>query len=119
MPIHLLVIGRPIAPKRCCCQVKKVVSKGACTPFLFYDLDFEVQTPLMIHPYQLMDFSLLKHSSFLDKKETLEKAIQEVKNVNGVFTPIFHNYTFSGWDRWSDFKTLFNIILDSKTDVSA
>ena len=92
---------------------------STCTPFLFYDLGFEVQTPLMIHPYQLMDFSLLKHSSFLDKKETLEKAIQEVKNVNGVFTPIFHNYTFSGWDRWTDFKTLFNIILDSKTDVSA
>jgi len=92
---------------------------GTCTPFLFYDLDFEVQTPLMVHPYQLMDFSLLKYNSFLDKKETLLKIIQQVKNVNGVFTPVFHNYTFSGWDRWSDFKTLFNIILDSNKDVSA
>lgn len=92
---------------------------STCTPFLFYDLDFEVQTPLMIHPYQLMDFSLLKHTSFLDKKQTLEKAIKEVKNVNGIFTFVFHNYTFSGWGRWADFKTLFNIILDSKTDVSA
>jgi hypothetical protein len=91
---------------------------GTCTPFLFYDLDFEVQTPLMIHPYQLMDFSLLDHTSLLDKKETLIRAIQEVKNVNGTFTPIFHNYTFSGWDRWTDFKTLFNIILDSPHDVS-
>jgi hypothetical protein len=91
---------------------------GTCTPFLFYDLDFEVQTPLMIHPYQLMDFSLLGHTSLLDKKETLIRAIQEVKNVNGTFTPIFHNYTFSGWDRWTDFKTLFNIILDSPHDVS-
>ena len=87
--------------------------------FLFYDLDFEVQTPLMIHPYQLMDFSLLNYTSLLDKKETLIRAIQEVKNVNGTFTPIFHNYTFSGWDRWTDFKTLFNIILDSPNDVSA
>jgi hypothetical protein len=66
-----------------------------------------------------MDFSLLKYNSFLDKKETLLKIIQQVKNVNGVFTPVFHNYTFSGWDRWSDFKTLFNIILDSNKDVSA
>ena len=46
---------------------------STCTPFLFYDLDFEVQTPLMIHPYQLMDFSLLKHTSFLDKKRDLGK----------------------------------------------
>lgn len=92
---------------------------GTCTPFLFYDLDFEVQTPLMIHPYQLMDFSLLNYTSLLDKKETLIRAIQEVKNVNGTFTPIFHNYTFSGWNRWTDFKTLFNIILDAPHDVSA
>lgn len=92
---------------------------STCTPFLFYDLDFEVQTPLMIYPYQLMDFSLLKYRSFLDKKETLESAIQEVKKVNGVFTPVFHNYTFSGLERWADFKSLFNIILDSTTDVSS
>jgi hypothetical protein len=91
---------------------------GTCTPFLFYDLDFEIQTPLRIHPYQLMDFSLLNHASFLDKKETLIRAIKEVKNVNGTFTPIFHNYTFSTWTRWSDFKTLFNIILDTPHDVS-
>ena len=91
---------------------------GTCTPFLFYDLDFEVQTPLKIHPYQLMDFSLLNHVSLLDKKETLIRAIQEVKNVNGTFTPIFHNYTFGGWERWTDFKTLFNIILDAPEDVS-
>ena len=91
---------------------------GTCTPFLFYDLDFEVQTPLKIHPYQLMDFSLLNHVSLLDKKETLIRAIQEVKNVNGTFTPIFHNYTFGGWERWTDFKTLFNIILDAAEDVS-
>ena len=41
---------------------------GTCTP-LFYDLDFEVQTPIMIHSYQLMDFSLLNYTSLLDKKK--------------------------------------------------
>ena len=60
-----------------------------------------------------MDFSLLKHESFLDKKETLERAIEEVKKVGGIFTPIFHNYSFSKLERWSDFKSLFNIILES------
>ncbi len=92
---------------------------GTCTPFLFYDLDYEIQTPLMIHPFQLMDFVLLKHSSFLDKKETLLKAISEVKKVNGTFTFIFHNYAFSPSKRWSDFKSLFNIILDLSNDISS
>ena len=92
---------------------------GTCTPFLFYDLDYEIQTPLKIHPFQLMDFVLLKHASFLDKKETLLKAISEVKKVNGCFTFIFHNYTFSPFKRWSDFKSLFNIILDSSNDISS
>jgi hypothetical protein len=92
---------------------------GTCTPFLFYDIDYEIQTPLLIHPYQLMDFSLLKFNSFLDKKESLEKAITQVQQVGGVFTPVFHNYSFSPLNRWRDFKTLFNIILDSKANVSS
>ena len=92
---------------------------GTCTPFLFYDIDYEIQTPLLIHPYQLMDFSLLKFNSFLDKKESLEKAIAQVQQVGGVFTPVFHNYSFSPLNRWRDFKTLFNIILDSKANVSS
>ena len=86
---------------------------GTSFPFLFYDIDYEVQTQLMIHPYQLMDFSLLKYESYLDKKETLERTIEEVKKVGGIFTPIFHNYSFSKLERWNDFKSLFNIILES------
>ena len=90
---------------------------GTCTPFLFYDLDYEIQTPLMIHPFQLMDFVLLKHASFLDKKETLLQAISEVKKVNGTFTFVFHNYAFSSIKKWSHFKSLFNIILDTSNDI--
>ena len=90
---------------------------GTCTPFLFYDLDYEIQTPLKVYPYQMMDFALLKYSSFLDKKETLLKAISEVKKVNGAFTFIFHNYAFSTISRWVDFKSLFNIILETSNDV--
>ena len=26
---------------------------GTCTPFLFYDLDYEIQTPLLIHPFSI------------------------------------------------------------------
>ena len=89
---------------------------GTCTPFLFYDMDYEIQTPLMVNTYHLMDYALLKDASLLDKKETLHKIINEIKKVNGTFTPVFHNYTFSSDERWQGFKELFTIILDSTNE---
>lgn len=86
---------------------------GTCTPFQFYDLDNEVQTPLQINPYHCLDYGLLKYASQLDKQEHLQKLIDEVKAVNGTFTPVFHNYTFSNQERWKGFRSLFNIILES------
>lgn len=86
---------------------------GTCTPFLFYDLDYELQTPLKIHTYHLMDYVLLKTHSLLDKKKVLNEIINEVKQVNGEFIPVFHNYTFSDMERWKGFKELFNSVLES------
>ncbi|WP_179022365.1 polysaccharide deacetylase family protein [Winogradskyella forsetii] len=86
---------------------------GTCTPFQFYDLDYEVQTPLQINSYQCLDYGLLKYHSELDKTEHLQKIIKEVKAVNGTFIPIFHNYAFSNLDRWKGYRSLFNLILES------
>lgn len=86
---------------------------GTCTPFFFYDLDYEIQTPLKICSYHLLDYSLLKFQSLLDKKKTLNEIIYQVKKVHGEFVPVFHNYTFSEVDRWKGYKDLFNIILES------
>jgi hypothetical protein len=86
---------------------------GTCTPFQFYDLDFEVQTPLQINPYHCLDFAFLKYKSQLDKTEHLQKLINEIKAVNGTFIPVFHNYSFSGLKRWKGFKKLFDIVLNS------
>ena len=86
---------------------------GTCTPFLFYDLDYEIQTPLHIHTYHLLDYALLKTQSLLDKKMVLNRIIKEVKKVKGEFVPVFHNYTFSNDQRWKGYKELFNIIIES------
>ena len=86
---------------------------GTCTPFQFYDLDYEVQTPLQINSFHCIDYAFLKKHSLLDKRQELEQLIYEVKKVNGTFTPIFHNYTFGDEDRWKGFKKLFTLILDS------
>ncbi|WP_111685510.1 polysaccharide deacetylase family protein [Winogradskyella tangerina] len=86
---------------------------GTCTPFQWYDLDYEVQTPLQINPYHCLDYALLKYESQLDKTEHLQKLIDEVKAVNGTFVPVFHNYTFSDIDRWKGYRSLFNLILET------
>ncbi|MCL8008458.1 polysaccharide deacetylase family protein [Gelidibacter japonicus] len=87
---------------------------GTCTPFHFYDLDYEVQTPLQINPFHCVDYALLKRHSLLDKKEDILRIIREVKNVNGTFVPIFHNYSFSDMDRWKGFRELFRMVLESE-----
>lgn len=86
---------------------------GTCTPFLFYDLDYEVQTPLLINSFHCIDYALLKINSFLDKKEELQRVINQVKQVNGIFTPVFHNYSFGDEERWKGFRDLFTLILES------
>jgi len=86
---------------------------GTCTPFFFYDLDYEIQTPLKINTYHLLDNALLKTQSLLDKKQVLNNLISEVKKVNGTFVSVFHNYTFSNDEKWKGYKELFNIIIDS------
>ena len=86
---------------------------GTCTPFLFYDLDYEVQTPLEINPYHCLDHVLLKHESLLDKKENLQRFINKIKIVNGTFCPIFHNYSLNNSNEWKGFRELFNLVLDS------
>ena len=89
---------------------------STCTPFLFYDIDNDIQTPLLINPYNLMDYSLLKINSFLDKKEKVIALIEKVKSVNGTFISVFHNYSFSNEIRWNRFKEIFEIIINSKND---
>ena len=91
---------------------------GTCTPFLFYDLDYEIQTPLRICPFQMIDFALLQKVSLLDKKQELLKLIREIKKVDGTFTYIFHNYTFSKDERWTGYKELFNLILESVDETN-
>ena len=89
---------------------------GTCTPFLFYDLDYEIQTPLQVIPYHCMDFALLKLKSQLDRKQLLERIIKVIKRVDGTFVAVFHNYSLGSEARWTGFRELFNQIIDSVED---
>lgn len=89
---------------------------STCSPFYFYDLDFEIQTPLKIFPFAFMDVTL-KDFMKLSNEESLNKILklrEEVQNVNGTFIPLFHNETLSENDVWKGWSTIYKstVILD-------
>ena len=84
---------------------------STCTPFYFYDLDFEIQTPLKIFSFAFMDVTL-KHYMSLSNEESLQKILElkeSVQNVNGTFISLFHNETLSENEIWKGWSTIYKI----------
>lgn len=82
---------------------------STCSPFLFYDLDYEIVTPLKIHPISLTTKGLNKTPTS-KKTETIQKMMESVKKVNGTFSMIFDNYNFMNSKKNSVLKTIFSEI---------
>jgi hypothetical protein len=67
---------------------------GTCTPFLFYDLNFEITTPLLIHPYAINSeaFSKLKENEIEYKVLEIKR---QISMVDGNLISVFTNKDFS------------------------
>ena len=90
---------------------------GTCTPFYFYDLDFEIQTPLKIYPFALMDTTLNDYMKLTPKQSLgrIRDLKNEVKAVNGTFITLFHNESLSDYLRWKGWKRLYESMLKIAT----
>lgn len=87
---------------------------STCTPFYFYDLDYEIQTPLLIYPFAVNDETLNKQQ--LTVKEAylkIESLKHQVKQVNGTFITLFHNQSLSDMKSNRKWKTLYEKILNN------
>ncbi len=93
---------------------------GTCTPFYFYDLDFEIQTPLKVFPFAVMDGTLKDYLNYTTKKsyDTFLKLAEEVKEVNGTFITLFHNESVSGNGRWRGWNKLYENLLRELSPLS-
>ena len=83
---------------------------STCTPFYFYDLDYEIQTPLKVFPIAVMDGTLRSYQNLSHKRgfEVILKLAREVNQVRGTFITLFHNETLSNrgiWRRWKKVYT--------------
>ena len=86
---------------------------GTCTPFYFYDLEFEIQTPLKVFSFALVDTTLNDYMK-LTPKQSLGKIRDlknEVKAVNGVFITVFHNESLSNYQRWRGWRRVYSSML--------
>lgn len=63
---------------------------GTCTPFLFYDLDYEIKTPLTIYP-TTADAHFLGSMKEGARFELLKALFMEVDRVSGHFVMAFRN----------------------------
>jgi len=66
---------------------------STCTPFLFYDLDYEIVTPLLINPIAMTTagFKNLIDTKNIEKMSALKES---VNLVNGTFSMVFYNKDF-------------------------
>ncbi|WP_317172149.1 polysaccharide deacetylase family protein [Salinimicrobium oceani] len=79
---------------------------GTCTPFFFYDLNFEITTPLLVHPYAINSEALNK----LKESEIEYKVLEikrQIKLVGGNLTAVFSNTDFS---EYSNAKRNYSIL---------
>ena len=78
---------------------------GISVKYPFYDLERDMETELMIHPFCVMDTTLKKymHLSPNEGLETYKSMIDSVRRVGGTFCCIIHNQNLCdsfGWDGW-------------------
>lgn len=86
---------------------------GTCTPFYFYDLDYEIQTPLKVFPFAFSD-GTLKNELELSNEESLKIMLglkSVVKTVNGTLIGMFHNVSFSENDQWKGWRSIYESVM--------
>lgn len=75
---------------------------GIADAFPFFDLENDVVTPLVVHPFALMDGTMRDYLNLNldDSFELACRLVDEVKAVNGTFIYLTHNETLGGEKRW-------------------
>jgi hypothetical protein len=84
-----------------------------CTPYFFYDLDLEIETPLRVHPFAIMDGTLKDYMQVTPSEAmaVISPLIQEVKSLNGEFISVWHNESFAENERWNGWRVVYEQLI--------
>ncbi|MFP4289310.1 MAG: polysaccharide deacetylase family protein [Bacteroidales bacterium] len=82
---------------------------GTCTPFPWYDLTSETETPLLVYPVTVMDASLKSYMNLNieDSIDKIKKLADEVKSVEGTFVSLWHNDALSNFGIWENWQKVY------------
>jgi hypothetical protein len=92
---------------------------GTTLPFKFYDLSLEKETDLMIHPFAVMDVTLNQYMGLGEKDALLRivKLIHKIKDVNGIFTSLWHNESLCEQGNWKGWRSVFEGMAEEATTI--
>jgi hypothetical protein len=92
---------------------------GTTLPFKFYDLSLEKETDLMIHPFTVMDVTLNQYMGLGEKDALLRivKLIHKIKDVNGIFTSLWHNESLCEQGNWKGWRSVFEGMAEEATTI--
>ena len=92
-----------------------------CTEFPFFDLDQDLQTNLIIHPFAVMDGTLHDYMKVSPQKAiiTIKELIDEVKKVGGTFIPLWHNSTLNDSGEWKGWLRVYTEMVEEGMKMPA
>jgi hypothetical protein len=87
------------------------------TPFPWFDLERNEETPLIIHPFQAMDVTLNQYLKLSPEAalERLKSLINRTKSVGGTFTTLWHNDNLAEMDNWKGWRMVYENLLAAAT----
>ena len=87
---------------------------GTGTPYPFFDLESDSETPLTIHPFVAMDstFYYYKKSSIAEAESRYRQLIDEVKNVGCTLSLLWHNQSLCEDFGWKGWRGLYERVLE-------
>lgn len=83
-------------------------------PFYWYDLERDMQTSLLIYPFCYMDSTAIfwERLTIDEAAAELETLYQRVRQVNGLFMPVFHNHFLTEQQEWVGWRQLYQDFLE-------
>lgn len=86
---------------------------GTSHTFRFYDIKHEQTTFLFVHPFCVMDATFKTYLNYnVDEAyECIADLIHKLKQVNGTFTPLWHNESMSEYGNWIGWSGLYEKML--------
>jgi hypothetical protein len=86
---------------------------GVARPFRFYDLEKEIETSLLVFPFQVMDATLIKYKKLgpVESDGVISELIDVTRKVGGTFISIWHNTSLLDITEHKEWRLLFESML--------